>query len=84
MTNELREVGLVGRREKAAAPFALLLLSLFFLSPPVRAQAVTDKMVATVNGGVRTDLITYSDLLWQMALQPDTPLQSPGPDSLKR
>ena len=27
------------------------------------AQQVVDKMVATVNAGVRTDLITYSDLL---------------------
>jgi len=34
-------------------------------------------MVATVNAGVRTDLITYSDLLWQLALQPDTPLDNP-------
>lgn len=38
-----------------------------------RAQAVVDKMVATVNGGLRTDLITYSDLVWQLTLQPGTP-----------
>jgi len=34
------------------------------------AQQVVDKMVATINGGVRTELITYSDLMWQLALQP--------------
>jgi len=34
-------------------------------------------MVATVNAGVKTDLITYSDLLWQLALQPDTPIDNP-------
>jgi len=39
-------------------------------------------MVATVNAGVRTDLITYSDLLWQLALQPDTPIDSPRSEDL--
>ncbi len=39
-------------------------------------------MVATVNGGVRIDLITYSDILWQIALQPDTPLSNPGAENL--
>ena len=34
-------------------------------------------MVATVNAGVKTDLITYSDLLWQLALQPNTLLDNP-------
>ena len=43
-------------------------------------------MVATVNAGVVPDcrqicLITYSDLLWQMALQPNTLAgQSPSAD----
>lgn len=46
------------------------------------AQEVVDKMVATVNGGVRTDLITYSDLLWQMALQPNTPIDNPSSEAL--
>lgn len=39
-------------------------------------------MVATVNGGVRPDLITYSDLIWQLALQPDTPLANPSQQDL--
>jgi hypothetical protein len=39
-------------------------------------------MVATVNGGVQTDLITYSDLLWQLALQPNTPLANPNTEAL--
>jgi hypothetical protein len=43
----------------------------------VAAQKVVDKMVATVNAGVKTDLITYSDLLWQLALQPDTSIDNP-------
>lgn len=49
-----------------------------------RAQKVVDKMVATVNGGVRTDLITYSDLLWQLALQPSSQLDNPTSDDLNR
>ena len=49
----------------------------FYHFAPCFAQEVVDKTVATVNGGVRTDLITYSDLLWQLALQPTTPLAQP-------
>ena len=41
---------------------------------------VIDSMVATVNGG----LITYSDLLWQLTLEPQTPLDNPGAEELKR
>ena len=48
------------------------------------AQQVVDKMVATVNAGVRTDLITYSDLVWQLALQPQTVLDNPSSDDLNR
>jgi len=48
------------------------------------AQQVVDKMVATVNAGVRTELITYSDLLWQLALQPNTVLDNPTSEDLNR
>jgi hypothetical protein len=61
-----------------------LALSPFPFSPvsPCFAQEVVDKMVATVNAGIlpncgRICLITYSDLLWQLALQPGTPLDNP-------
>lgn len=57
--------------------------TLFPFYPSCRAQEVVDRMVATVNsGGVRPDLITYSDLLWQLALQPDTPLSNPSQETL--
>src|SRR5258707_15118649 len=54
-----------------------------------RGQQVIDKMVATVNAGVLPDcrqtcLITYSDLLWQLALQPATPLDNPTSADLNR
>lgn len=49
--------------------------------PASRAQEVVDRMVAEVNG-VSSGLITYSDLLWQLALQPETPLANPSQDDL--
>lgn len=55
---------------------------LFFFVSTIQAQEVVDKTVATVNGGVRTDLITYSDLLWQLALQPNTSLSQPSSETL--
>lgn len=54
------------------------------LASAASAQEVVDKMVATVNSGVNTDLITYSDLLWQLALEPDVPLQNPSSENLNR
>src|SRR5436190_19304063 len=60
----------------------LFLLLLVFLPTSVSAQEIVDKTVATVNSGVRTDLITYSDLLWQLALQPNTPISQPTSETL--
>ena len=51
---------------------------------PCAAQRVVDKMVATVNAGAKTDLITYSDLMWQLSLQPNTPLDNPNSADLNR
>ena len=41
---------------------------------------VIDYMVATVNGS----LITYSDVLWQLTLEPGTVLDRPSADELRR
>lgn len=41
---------------------------------------VVDSMIATVNGS----LITYSDLLWQLTLEPQTVLENPDVVELKR
>jgi len=63
----------------------LVLVVLLFASVSLcSAQTVIDKMVATVNAGVKTDLITYSDLLWQLALQPNTVLDNPNSPELNR
>ena len=75
------------RAVRRALPLALLVFALspVPLSPfspgASRAQVVVDKMVATING---SELITYTDLLWQLALQPDTPLENPRPEDLQR
>ena len=61
----------------------LLLTAFCFLPSAARAQEVVDKTVATVNGGVRTDLITYSDLVWQLALQPNAPISQPSSEVLQ-
>jgi hypothetical protein len=67
----------------------LLLTAYCVLPPAVLGQQVVDKMVATVNAGVVPEcrqicLITYSDLLWQLALQPDTSLDNPTSADLNR
>jgi hypothetical protein len=63
----------------------LVLLAVMLAVPYTgSAQQVVDKMVATVNAGVRTELITYSDLLWQLALQPNTVLDNLTSEELNR
>jgi len=54
------------------------------ISASVMGQQTVDKMVATINAGARTEMITYSDLLWQLALQPNTPIDNPASDDLNR
>jgi len=66
---------------KKLLPFTLVAFTLM-AAAPLSAQQVADKMVATVNAGVKTDLITYSDLLWQLALQPQTQLDNPKSEDL--
>jgi hypothetical protein len=62
---------------------AILVLCLGY-STDLRAQKVVDKIVATVNDGVKTELITYSDLRWQLALQPGPTLTPPSSEDLNR
>lgn len=62
-------------------------LAVFLLIFPfaVFPQEVVDKTVATVSDGSSdAELITYSDLLWQLALEPDTPLSPPTSEDLNR
>src|SRR5712691_5127014 len=66
--------------------FALCSL-LFSLCPSAHAQVIADKAVASVTNGSRAtpDLITYSDLVWQLAIERDTPLADrPSSENLNR
>ena len=48
-------------------------------------QVIVDKTVAVVSDGVRApELITYSDLVWQLALQPGTELDKPRSEDLNQ
>src|SRR5205823_9632050 len=61
-----------------------LLLPLCSSAP---GQTIADKMVATVTNGSRAtpDLITYSDLVWQLTLEPGTPFSArPGSEQLNK
>ena len=48
------------------------------------SQEIVDKTVATVSDGARTELITYSDLMWQLALTPGVFLTPASSDDLNR
>src|SRR5262249_43006828 len=66
--------------------FALFAL-LFALCAPIKAQIIADKTVASVTNGSRStpDLITYSDLVWQLALEPKTSFSAkPSSENLNR
>ncbi|HMO80714.1 MAG TPA: hypothetical protein PKD24_07975 [Pyrinomonadaceae bacterium] len=54
------------------------------LSISVAGQIVVDMTVATVGDGVRVELITLSDLKWQLALQPGTSIDQPRSEDLNQ
>ncbi len=65
--------------------FAVLLPVFFFSATETRAQEIVDRTVATVDDRVgQPELITYSDLLWQLALQPGVSLTPPSSEDLNR
>jgi hypothetical protein len=90
MISRLKEQIIIARPSRDPRLNRFLARACFFVvagiflssSVSVCGQQVVDKMVATVNAGVRTDLITYSDLLWQLSLQPNTPLDNPSSEAL--
>lgn len=66
---------------RALAISSLILIGTF----AAKSQDVVDRTIATVDDGVgRPELITYSDLLWQLALQPNVQLSSPSSEDLNR
>jgi hypothetical protein len=68
---------------KKLAIFTIISTAIAFsIDAKVFAQTIVDKTVATVSDGVRTELITYSDLLWQLALRPGVSLTPPSSENL--
>jgi hypothetical protein len=64
-----------------------LLCALVFMTAAAGAglgQTVVDKTVAVVSDSARSELITYSDLLWQLALQPGVPLDPPRSEDMNQ
>jgi hypothetical protein len=81
-----KRISSVARRLPGLAMW-LLLPAVCLLPSVSRGQTVSDKMVATVTNGSRAtpDLITYSDLVWQLALEPGTPFSDrPSSANLNR
>jgi len=57
---------------------------LWMATATASGQVVVDRTIATVSDGARTELITRSDLLWQLALQPGAPLNPPREEDLRQ
>lgn len=65
-------------------PFFVSVL-LFAGTGAVRSQVIVDRTVATVDDGIgSTELITYSDLLWTLAMQPGVAIAPPSSEELQR
>lgn len=70
---------------KFLACLVLLLPFFLFSATETRAQEIVDRTVATVDDSVgQPELITYSDLLWQLALQPGVSITPPTSEDLNR
>jgi hypothetical protein len=75
---------MVSKVGKLKTDLMALLAVTLLLSVSLRAQQIVDKTVAVVSDSARLELITYSDLLWQLALQPGTPLEPPRSEDLNQ
>lgn len=65
--------------------FFSLWLTLFFFPTKLPGQETVDKTVAVIDDNFGPpELITYSDLLWTLAMIPDVPLDPPGSEDLNR
>lgn len=72
------------RRKFSLRSVIWLAIVLLFAGGCVNAQEIVDKTVAVVRDSARYELITYSDLLWQLSLQPGAPLDPPRSEGLNQ
>lgn len=61
----------------------ILVVAILICGGGTNAQTVVDKTVATVSDGLKVELITLSDLKWQLALQPNVPIDPPTETDLR-
>ncbi len=74
----------VNKNSKLIVRLALAVALLAVFSTSFRAQEIVDKTVAVVSDSSKFELITYSDLLWQLALQPGVSLDPPRSEDLNQ
>ncbi len=72
------------KQGKFSTYIIFFVMILFVFSDHEFAQQTVDKIVATVSDGGRPELITYSDLVWQLALVPDVKIDPPTSQDLNR
>ncbi len=72
------------KQGKFSTYIIFFVMILFVFSDHGIAQQTVDKIVATVSDGGRPELITYSDLVWQLALVPDVKIDPPTSQDLNR
>ena len=70
--------------QESLRKFVKLLTVLALVGLSAYAQKKVDRSVATISDGVRTEIITYSDIVWQLALQPGAQIDPPTKDDLNR
>jgi hypothetical protein len=71
--------------KKIIVAFSFLMLFFALSSVKTAAQETVDQTIATVGDGLGSpELITYSDLMWQLALDPGVPLRPPSSEDLNR
>jgi len=62
----------------------ILTVLLLVTAHSASGQVVVDRTIATVSDGARTELITRSDLLWQLAIKKGVPLDPPREEDLRQ
>jgi len=62
----------------------VIVYMIFLFCASITAQEVVDKTVAVVSDSSRSELITFSDLMWQLAMQPGTPIDPPRTEDLNQ
>jgi hypothetical protein len=68
----------LGRFSLGASAIVLLIVA-----GAANAQVVVDRTIASVSDGARTELITRSDLMWHLALEPRMPIDPPSEEALR-